>query len=582
MNQTLKIDIQADIKQMQSALSNAKKKLKDFEGGVEVSEKQVGKLGKTTQANATPALMSFGQVIADSPYGIRGVANNIEQLVAQFGYLSRSSKESGGVMKALVSGLTGPAGVLIAVSVVTSALTAMEMKGITVGDVFNKLTGTFDATTVAARKLRDESIKAQGSIQGEIALLKSLLQVAQDDNETRERRNDAVRVLQEKYPNYLKNLSVETSKTKEVETAVNSLTKALENRAKVQAATSLISEKAEEFFKKRIDLQKEEKEALDRRLADQQTAYNSYSRGITNGTFDRAKAEKTAQAEISAEFARRLANDQKEYEQFVAELGKIINETPDIYDTFGKGGSGAGTESLRVPISLTPVMEQDGFGFDDREWNLQVAEDAFTELEATSSRVLSGLQDHFNDAQEAARTFSVMSQEHARMISTAFMAMGNELADSLVDGEMSLEKFAKMMIKTVGKILTGLLAQAIGNAIVSGSQTATASGPLAAFTLPGLVAGSVGVVQGAFGAMPSFNDGGIVGGGMATGDKVLARLNSGEMVLNQSQQGNLFRALNGSNLGGSEPLEIVGESRISGDTIITAYKRAESRNNRIG
>ena len=44
-------------------------------------------------------------------------------------------------------------------------------------------------------------------------------------------------------------------------------------------------------------------------------------------------------------------------------------------------------------------------------------------------------------------------------------------------------------------------------------------------------------------AMAAFKDGGIVGGSSFYGDKVIARLNSGEMVLSKKQQTNLFNAI---------------------------------------
>lgn len=52
-------------------------------------------------------------------------------------------------------------------------------------------------------------------------------------------------------------------------------------------------------------------------------------------------------------------------------------------------------------------------------------------------------------------------------------------------------------------------------------------------------------------ALYAFAEGGIVGGNNYHGDKVLARLNSGEMVLNKSQQANLFKALSSGNIGNS-------------------------------
>lgn len=54
---------------------------------------------------------------------------------------------------------------------------------------------------------------------------------------------------------------------------------------------------------------------------------------------------------------------------------------------------------------------------------------------------------------------------------------------------------------------------------------------------PGNVKDSVG---GFFNNINPFADGGIVGGSSFTGDKVIARVNSGEMILNRSQQSKLF------------------------------------------
>lgn len=44
--------------------------------------------------------------------------------------------------------------------------------------------------------------------------------------------------------------------------------------------------------------------------------------------------------------------------------------------------------------------------------------------------------------------------------------------------------------------------------------------------------------------MPAFEQGGIVPGVSYSGDNVLARVNSGEMVLNRNQQSNLFNQIN--------------------------------------
>ena len=77
---------------------------------------------------------------------------------------------------------------------------------------------------------------------------------------------------------------------------------------------------------------------------------------------------------------------------------------------------------------------------------------------------------------------------------------------------------------------------------------AHASIPFAGF---GIAAGFVSAMMGAMAAqaaasqaIAAFADGGVISGNTFHGDRMLARVNAGEMILNQTQQANLFRALN--------------------------------------
>jgi hypothetical protein len=58
------------------------------------------------------------------PYGLRGVANNIDPLVNSFQRLTRETGSSTQAIKAMLGGLMGPAGFAIAVSAITSLLVA--------------------------------------------------------------------------------------------------------------------------------------------------------------------------------------------------------------------------------------------------------------------------------------------------------------------------------------------------------------------------------------------------------------------------------------------------------------------------
>ncbi len=79
------------------------------------------------------------------------------------------------------------------------------------------------------------------------------------------------------------------------------------------------------------------------------------------------------------------------------------------------------------------------------------------------------------------------------------------------------------------------------------------------FVAAGLV-GAAMAAQAAKVAGLSFQDGGIVPGNSFTGDKISANVNSGEMILNKSQQGKLFKQINdGASDGVSELLRINNE-----------------------
>lgn len=75
-------------------------------------------------ANALPALTNFGRVIQDAPFGIMGIANNIDPLVTSFQLLQKQTGSTTGALSAMLSSLAGPAGIGIAISAVTSALIA--------------------------------------------------------------------------------------------------------------------------------------------------------------------------------------------------------------------------------------------------------------------------------------------------------------------------------------------------------------------------------------------------------------------------------------------------------------------------
>lgn len=130
--------------------------------------------------------------------------------------------------------------------------------------------------------------------------------------------------------------------------------------------------------------------------------------------------------------------------------------------------------------------------------------------------------------------------------------LGDENADSATKAAAGLVTMGEALQKIGGDGMVakvGAVMAAIGQ-IILGFATASAQaaslGPLGwlAFVGAGLatVATTISTLKG-------FAEGGIIEGASHTGDKVFARVNAGEMVLNKRQQSNLFNLLDGNGIG---------------------------------
>jgi hypothetical protein len=96
-------------------------------------------------------------------------------------------------------------------------------------------------------------------------------------------------------------------------------------------------------------------------------------------------------------------------------------------------------------------------------------------------------------------------------------------------------------------------ASAAGKAAAAEGASATAGIPVVG---PMLAIAAVGAIVAAIiSGMGKFANGGIIGGSSYSGDKQLARVNSGEMILNRGQQATLFNAIKSGNLGGGGQVE---------------------------
>ena len=128
----------------------------------------------------------------------------------------------------------------------------------------------------------------------------------------------------------------------------------------------------------------------------------------------------------------------------------------------------------------------------------------------------------------------------------------------------------------------GLVLQAIGQIILGFAQASAQDSKLGVIGWIAAITAGTAVMISTISQLQSFSQGGIFQGSKTVGDHNLARVNSGEMILTNTQQGNLFRILdnNTAGLGGGVGVSSV---RVKGSDLYLAlsnYSKVQSKTGR--
>lgn len=142
-----------------------------------------------------------------------------------------------------------------------------------------------------------------------------------------------------------------------------------------------------------------------------------------------------------------------------------------------------------------------------------------------------------------------LNNEYAQSLGAIASIMGsvtnmtNEGAAAWLSWGANLISAVAAAIPQIVALTTAKKGEAIASGVASAAQT-----PFVGWLLAGAAAAAV---VAALASIPSFSTGGIFAGNSTIGDMNLARVNAGEMILNNRQQRNLFNLLNGNGVIGS-------------------------------
>ena len=148
----------------------------------------------------------------------------------------------------------------------------------------------------------------------------------------------------------------------------------------------------------------------------------------------------------------------------------------------------------------------------------------------------------------------------------------NSVANALTAVSTATGEEAAAFLSWASSVMTASAqaVQAIRTVVAAKTAEAAASAGASAASTPVvgwlMVGGAIAAALAAFAKIPKFADGGIVGGSSYFGDKLLARVNSGEMILNQKQQSRLLSLTDGGGV------RVSGDVRLSGKDIYISLR----------
>lgn len=243
-------------------------------------------------------------------------------------------------------------------------------------------------------------------------------------------------------------------------------------------------------------------------------------------------------------------NKEKESEKPKYELGSIGDlrkQSSDIEDQLKN-------LNLSLPVRLTLITKK------------AAIEKQIDELE-------NPLQAQIEAEQRRAKEREELQQkqiEGYQAIGQSAAAMGQIMSAAGADGVGAVMQMVAATAEGVSQMIPQIMAligAKEGEALASGTASAAALPfPANIVGIAAIVATVLGTFASISSVIGSFANGGIISTGTAHGDMALARVNSGEMILNGSQQKNLFNLLNnggavgGAGLGGNVVFEISGKS----------------------
>lgn len=555
-----------DVKGLQTQINDAKANISSLTKAININSAAQNTNSRAT-ANGSSTLTQFSRIAQDAPFGIIGIGNNLTATAESFGYLAQSSGGAGNALKAIGASLLGPGGVIFAVSLLTTGLTVMAQKGMSVADVFNKLTGDFDEYADALKKANLAAYNDDGVVKAvsDVNQLREEVKLAKDGFLDKEKVVKHYNETMGKTAGLVSDLNgVEQQLVKNGDAYIKmQLYKATATLAQAEAAKEMLNQEkiSQQSAKDHTGVLEVMKGAFTA-VASGQSIMSTGMFATVEGIKSQGKAFEDSGKKMNANLAI-----QKKYNQMAAQLGKTMGFNFFEDNKAGKTTKAGKRDVLELPkLDLADPAKQAAEAAKIKDAMKVAYGDPLKEFQDKKIPLNIQLQPERTKAQ-IAQSLGMLSEFDVAAnqliegsMANTFSKLGEVIGNALATGGNVLQAVGSSLIQGLGGLLS-----AMGDKLIELGTAAILAGTVVKLfgTIAGIgaglaaVAGGV-VLKGIGGAIGSKANAGLGGGSEAIGQR--GSMSSGADV--QSPTSSVNSGGGFSNNSGTVVFEISGQKLI--------------------
>ncbi len=499
------------------------------------------------------ALTNLSLVVQDLPYGFIGIQNNLPALTQSFAQLSSEAGGTQNALKQIAAGLVGPAGLFLAFSAVTTAITYAVQKYGSLKEAFNALIGIAPILTESQKEYNKAVADATGNVALEEAKIKILVGTLNDLDAPQRLRIAAYNELKKVSPDVVAGIKEENALTSESIDIINKSSEARLQaiRLRIQEAgiNAVLTNNAEKLATKQQELNLASKEYVSNAVAftKAQNSTNISGQAAVQVQQSAFSAFKSSAKSVST-LLKEISNLKSEQEAYLDQLKPIVDQTSLINlgtkERIGliKKETKAQQENTKEYPTLFEIFKK-----------LIVIRNEFTqdsELFKYFERASKGLEKFRKDNVEVETKFKVpttlalspmmkqkmeelkaLAQEFTNVREILTQTFFNPLQDLFTNffetGKFAFKSFADAVLKEIQR----LVARIIATGIIKLLASILVPGGAVAVAATGLKSVSTGALADFLGGgvrNPSF--GGVQGGGLGMSGQVALVLRGQDLV----------------------------------------------------